>query len=380
MQGGVAGVHGRLVGRADGGAVVVQQDHPLVDGPSCAALYPCLVTAAERPPFGGVAGRQPRGVETRRPARSGSASRLRAVVAGAPERYGPRRVARSSAVVIGEYSTSFGLAIRTAAAPHDARHIRNVYALVRLADEVVDGVAAAAGVDPTSVAAALDDARGRDLPARWRAATRTNLVVHAFATTARARRASAGRSSRPFFTSMRMDLQRTRRTRTRPSPTYVYGSAEVVGLMCLRAFLAEGPPRRRAARGARDRRPAARRRVPEGQLPARPGRGRGRPGARLLPRRRRRRARRGRPRTRSSTTSTRDLAAAAATLPLLPRGTAPGRARSRTGCSPSSPTRIRRDARAETLRTDAACRVPDPVEGCGSRRSPSLGPPAEDER
>ena len=58
------------------------------------------------------------------------------VSAGPLERY-DRAAARSSAVVIGEYSTSFGLAVRLL--PSRTRgHIRNVYALVRLADEIVD--------------------------------------------------------------------------------------------------------------------------------------------------------------------------------------------------------------------------------------------------
>ena len=63
----------------------------------------------------------------------------------------------------------------------------------------------------------------------------TNLVVHAFARTAR--EVGFGEElTEPFFHSMRMDL-----TDTEHDPAsferYVYGSAEVVGLMCLRAFL-----------------------------------------------------------------------------------------------------------------------------------------------
>src|SRR5690625_8050911 len=43
----------------------------------------------------------------------------------------------SSAVVIRAYSTSFGWACRLLAEP-EREHVRNVYALVRVADEIVD--------------------------------------------------------------------------------------------------------------------------------------------------------------------------------------------------------------------------------------------------
>lgn len=152
------------------------------------------------------------------------------------ERY-ERAAWRSSAVVISEYSTSFGLATRLL--PRTSRrHIRNVYALVRLADEVVDGVAVESGLRRDEVAAALD-ALEADTVRGMATGYSTNLVVHAFAATARA----VGIEEelvRPFFASMRMDLDHARHS-PESFATYVYGSAEVVGLMCLRAFLADGP-------------------------------------------------------------------------------------------------------------------------------------------
>ena len=65
-----------------------------------------------------------------------------------------------------------------------------------------------------------------------------NLVVHAFARTA----IGCGIDEElidPFFASMRMDLDTTVHT-PESFDRYVYGSAEVVGLMCLRVFLADG--------------------------------------------------------------------------------------------------------------------------------------------
>jgi phytoene/squalene synthetase len=62
-----------------------------------------------------------------------------------------------------------------------------------------------------------------------------NLVVHAFAQTARLANISKD-LVKPFFASMRMDLS-TKEHDQRGFDIYVYGSAEVVGLMCLDVFL-----------------------------------------------------------------------------------------------------------------------------------------------
>jgi 15-cis-phytoene synthase len=153
----------------------------------------------------------------------------------------PRRPSRSlydsvsegsAAVVIRQYSSSFGLASRLLAEPVRTQ-VRNVYALVRIADEIVDNPDPELGPGP------------RDRMLTWlhddvRHALQTgysgNLVVHAFARTAVG--CSIGEELiDPFFESMRMDLATTVHT-PESFDRYVYGSAEVVGLMCLRVFLA----------------------------------------------------------------------------------------------------------------------------------------------
>jgi 15-cis-phytoene synthase len=107
-----------------------------------------------------------------------------------------------------------------------------VYALVRLADEIVDGPYSS--VDAERSARLLDDLEEETRTAR-RTGYSTNLVVHAFALTAR-RFGIGDDLVDPFFASMRADL--TVREHTPSSlETYVHGSAEVVGLMCLRVFL-----------------------------------------------------------------------------------------------------------------------------------------------
>src|SRR5438094_9073149 len=114
-------------------------------------MYPWLREHRRRPPPGA---RRCADLEPNRPSIAVSAAVLLTVPPTPLERY-ERAAWRSSAVVIAEYSTSFGLATRLLR-PTTRRHIRDVYALVRLADEVVDGVAAESGLGPDEVAAALD--------------------------------------------------------------------------------------------------------------------------------------------------------------------------------------------------------------------------------
>ena len=95
-----------------------------------------------------------------------------------------RTAERAANEVIDSYSTSFGLATRLLGARH-RQHVRNIYALVRVADEIVDGVAAASGLS-----LAQQRARARRLRRRDRTCSRrgysADVVVHAFAGTARA--------------------------------------------------------------------------------------------------------------------------------------------------------------------------------------------------
>ncbi|WP_341973955.1 squalene/phytoene synthase family protein [Microbacterium sp. LWO13-1.2] len=144
--------------------------------------------------------------------------------------------------VIHTYSTSFGLATRLLGSRH-RRHVRNIYAMVRIADEIVDGVAAEAGLTPPALEAALRDYRTETHRA-IRDGYSSDLVLHAFARTAR----DAGIDedlTGPFFDSMQSDLPSADVGSTFAAydasahQRYVYGSAEVIGLMCLRVFLRE---------------------------------------------------------------------------------------------------------------------------------------------
>ena len=140
--------------------------------------------------------------------------------------------------VIGSYSTSFGGATRLLGKRH-RRHVRNIYALVRVADEIVDGVASQAGLSPAAQMDALDR-YAAETHLALRTGYSSDLVIHAFARTARAAGIDASLTE-PFFASMRSDLTSPNEQRAvfdrAAHATYVYGSAEVVGLMCLRVFL-----------------------------------------------------------------------------------------------------------------------------------------------
>jgi phytoene/squalene synthetase len=141
-----------------------------------------------------------------------------------------------AAAVLARYSTSFALACRLLG-PRVRTHVRNVYALVRVADEVVDGPASEAGLTRTREREVLD-ALERDTLAAIASGFSANPVVHAFARTAR-ECAIDDELVSPFFASMRTDID-TAAHDTLSHDAYVYGSAEVVGLMCLRVFVHAG--------------------------------------------------------------------------------------------------------------------------------------------
>jgi len=137
--------------------------------------------------------------------------------------------------VIRAYSTSFGWATKLLG--RGVRQpVRNIYAMVRVADEIVDGAAAEAAnrggqIDPATALNAYESAIYQALTDGFS----TDLVIHAFALTAND--CGFGRELiEPFFDSMRADLVEQNHD-AESLAKYIYGSAEVVGLMCLAAFL-----------------------------------------------------------------------------------------------------------------------------------------------
>ena len=159
-----------------------------------------------------------------------------------------RMADRVAAQVIGHYSTSFSLATRVLA-PDTRRDIRNLYAVVRIADEIVDGTTAEANECPET---ALDTYEEQVLHAP-RHRFHTDPVLHAWANTYR-RCGIKDDHVRAFFSSMRRDTTQTDYNAD-DLGAYIYGSAEVIGLMCLDIFLREHDPseqdRRTMEEGAR---------------------------------------------------------------------------------------------------------------------------------
>lgn len=139
------------------------------------------------------------------------------------------------------YSTSFGQSSKLFA-PAIRKHIYAIYGLVRIADEIVDTYQ---GKD---VAKILKDFESETFAA-LRSGYSTNPIVHAFVTTAK-RYGISRDLIKPFFKSMRMDLK-PQTYNTHLYKQYIYGSAEVIGLMCLKVFCDDETRYKRLERGAR---------------------------------------------------------------------------------------------------------------------------------
>lgn len=124
------------------------------------------------------------------------------------------------------YSTSFGLSSKLFER-RLRRHIYAIYGMVRIADEIVDTYR---GPDQTR----LLESFHQEVLLAMRTGYGTNPLVYAFATTAREYGIDASLVD-PFFESMTMDID-TREHDSTSLKKYIYGSAEVIGLMCLRVF------------------------------------------------------------------------------------------------------------------------------------------------
>lgn len=108
------------------------------------------------------------------------------------------------------------------------RHIYSIYGLVRIADEIVDTYQ---GSDKL---AQLDGLESETYAAIERGYS-VNPIVHSFAKTAKQYRIDQDLIA-PFFASMRIDIDPPKAFTTEQYQRYIVGSAEVVGLMCLRVF------------------------------------------------------------------------------------------------------------------------------------------------
>jgi phytoene synthase len=133
---------------------------------------------------------------------------------------------KSSEITTREYSTSFSSAIRLL--HHDMRQpIYNIYGFVRFADEIVDTF------HEYDKALLLEEFKKETYAAIDRKIS-LNPILNSFQQTANDYNIDRDLVD-AFFSSMEMDLSQ-RNYDIKNFNDYVYGSAEVVGLMCLYVF------------------------------------------------------------------------------------------------------------------------------------------------
>lgn len=133
---------------------------------------------------------------------------------------------RQSKILTAAYSTSFTMSMQLF---HRSlrRHIYAIYGLVRLADEIVDTYN---GNDREELLNAFEAETVEAIDRGYS----TNPIIHSYAITAAHFKIPVSLLT-SFFESMRMDITPTSYSSEEYSH-YIYGSAEVVGLMCLRVF------------------------------------------------------------------------------------------------------------------------------------------------
>jgi phytoene/squalene synthetase len=124
------------------------------------------------------------------------------------------------------YSTSFSLGIRMISRQY-RNAIYDIYGFVRIADEIVDTL------ERSDKAELLEEFRQETYTALKRGIS-MNPVINSFVRTALTYNIEADLIE-PFFESMKADLDK-KTYDINTYTEYIYGSAEVVGLMCLKVF------------------------------------------------------------------------------------------------------------------------------------------------
>jgi phytoene synthase len=132
------------------------------------------------------------------------------------------------------YSTSFSMSSQLF--PASIRPaIYAIYGMVRIADEIVDTYRGGDALEllnrfEADIAASLKSTTGYS----------TNPIIHAFVDTAKKYQITSELTA-PFFNSMRVDVDGKKSFTRDEYDEYIYGSAAVVGLMCLKVFSFDKP-------------------------------------------------------------------------------------------------------------------------------------------
>jgi phytoene/squalene synthetase len=126
------------------------------------------------------------------------------------------------------YSTSFSSAVRMLA-PSIREDIYNIYGFVRFADEIVDSFH---DYDKETLFTLFE----HDLQSALTLKISLNPILNSFQHTVN-RYAIPNELIDAFMKSMKQDLYKTEYKTTEEYEEYIYGSADVVGLMCLKVFV-----------------------------------------------------------------------------------------------------------------------------------------------
>ncbi len=135
---------------------------------------------------------------------------------------------KTSKLITRSYSTSFSMAVGLLSS-ETKKGIYSIYGFVRLADEIVDTF-------HQSNQSILLKKFEQDCLEAIAAGISMNPVLHSFAITVRRYRIPMHLID-AFLRSMQADLEKSVYTHQGELNDYIYGSADVVGLMCLKVFV-----------------------------------------------------------------------------------------------------------------------------------------------
>ncbi|MEM0576394.1 phytoene/squalene synthase family protein [Flavobacterium polysaccharolyticum] len=135
---------------------------------------------------------------------------------------------KCSKLVTRSYSTSFSLAVKMLA-PSIREDIYNIYGFVRFADEIVDSFH---GYQKEQLIQDFET----DYYKALASGISLNPILNAFQITVKKNNISDD-LVQAFLKSMKMDLVKSEYNTKAEYDDYIYGSADVVGLMCLKVFV-----------------------------------------------------------------------------------------------------------------------------------------------
>ena len=134
----------------------------------------------------------------------------------------------SSKIITKKYSTSFSIAVNLLS-PNIREAIYNIYGFVRVADEIVDSFEEYPKEE-------LLDRFEQEYRYSLKVGISTNPVINAFQGTVSKYNIDYALVE-SFLKSMRTDLEKQNYNNQEEIDDYIYGSADVVGLMCLKVFV-----------------------------------------------------------------------------------------------------------------------------------------------